>query len=102
MLNTSDTVPRVFMMMVPCPNGTPVVKTLFHPQLYQSIPGVNTPWDDLFYALVTDLGPGNQIASVQFPADAFYLANEVRVLNIAAWQQLEQKIPMLPSAAFLR
>jgi hypothetical protein len=33
MLNTSDTVPRVFMTMGPSPNGTPVVKTLFHPQL---------------------------------------------------------------------
>jgi hypothetical protein len=70
MLNTSDTVPKVFMIMVPGLNGTPVIKTLFCPQLYLSIPGVNTSWDGL-------------ITSVQFPADKFYFTPEVRAPDIA-------------------
>jgi hypothetical protein len=106
MLNTSELVPKVFMMLVPGPNGTPVIKTLFRPQLYQGIPGVNTPWDSLIYAFATDLGPGNQITSVQFPADAFYLTNEVRAPDVAsmaaAWEanpQAEFLGPFDPDAA---
>jgi hypothetical protein len=84
MLNTSDTVPKVFMMLVPGPNGTPVIKTFFRPQLYRGLPGVITSWDGLIFAFGTDLMPGNQITSVQFPTDAFHLTAEVRAPDVAS------------------
>jgi hypothetical protein len=84
MLNTSDLVPKVFMMMVPGPSGSPVIKTIFRPQLYRGLPGVNTAWDGQIFAFGTDLMPGNQITTVQLPADAFHLTPEVRAPDVAS------------------
>jgi hypothetical protein len=74
MLRTSDTVPKVYLALVPGPGDQPVVQVLFRPQLYPVLPGVATPWDNQVFAFGTDLGPGNQITTVVFPADAFHLS----------------------------
>jgi hypothetical protein len=39
MLNTADTASKVYIVTVPGPIGAPVVKTLYHRQLYRSLPG---------------------------------------------------------------
>jgi hypothetical protein len=77
MLGTPNSVPKVYLVLVTGTGGEPVVKTVFRPQLYPSLPGVVTPWNDCVFAFGTDLGPGNQITTVAFPADAFHLAAAV-------------------------
>jgi hypothetical protein len=72
MLNTADTVPKVYLTLTVGPQGTPVVKTLHRPKLYGPLPGVVTPWDNQVYAFGTDLGPGNQITTVKWPDQAFH------------------------------
>jgi hypothetical protein len=74
MLSTADTVPKVYLTLVPGPEGQPVVKTLFRPQLYPGLPGVATPWNNQVFAFGTDIGPGNQITTVRFPDNAFHLS----------------------------
>jgi hypothetical protein len=94
MLSFSDAIPKVYMVMVPGPNGTPVIKTVFRPELYRALPGVNTPYDGLIYGFGTDIGPGNQITTVQFPNDAFHMTNEFWAPDIAsmtaAWEEHPQ------------
>jgi hypothetical protein len=106
MLNTSDAIPKAYLMLVPGPHGTPVIKMVYRTQLYRSVPGIPTPWDNQIYGFATDIGPGNQITTVEFPNNAFYLANEVRAPDIAsmadAWAENPQADalgPFLPGDA---
>ncbi len=98
MLTTSNSVPKAYLMMVPGLQGTPVIKMVYRPELFRSVPGVPTPHDGQVYCNATDIGPGNQITTAVFPPNAFHMANEVRAPDTAsmaaAWAEN-------PQAAFL-
>ena len=67
---------KVYLYLTPgAANGPPLVKTVHRPQLYRSLPGRITPWDNRYFAFATDLQPGNQITTVILPEDAFYLTS---------------------------
>jgi hypothetical protein len=69
-------VAKVYLYLTPGEaNGSPLVKTVHRPQLYRSLPGRITPWDNRYFAFATDLQPGNQITTVILPEDAFHLTS---------------------------
>jgi hypothetical protein len=85
MLGAPDTVAKVYLMLCPGPDGRPRVRSVFRPRQYAPLPGIVTPWDGNVYGFATDLGPGNQITTVQWPEDAFHLsAADVFVKDVAS------------------
>lgn len=102
MLNTSNDVPKAYLMMVPGPNNTPVIKMVYRPEPFRTVPGVPTPHDGHVYCNASDLGPGNQITTAVFPPNAFYMVNEVRAPDAAsmaaAWTANPQAASLGPFA----
>jgi hypothetical protein len=74
MLGAPDTVVKVYLMLCPGPDGGPRARTVFQARQYAPLPGIVNPWDGNVYGFATDLGPGNQITTVQWPEDVFHLS----------------------------
>jgi hypothetical protein len=77
-------VPKVFVYL----DGTgikPVIRNLHRPTRYAPSLGVTTPWDGDVFAFLGDVGPGNAITMVKWPANAFVRTNQSRVPVLGAF-----------------
>ena len=79
-LDSGSDVPKVFVYLAADP---PMVRVLHRPTRYAPTLGRVTVWDNAVYAFSTDVGPGNLIGLLQWPADAFARTVAVQVPTVA-------------------
>lgn len=69
--------------------GLPVIKIAHRVTKFAPGLGATSAWDNRIFAFVSDVGPGNQISTIEMPASPFARTAEVRVPTLgttdAAW-----------------
>ena len=80
-LSAHEEVSGVYAYQVP---GTYEIRTVHRLSQTTSLPGLATPWDGMVFAFEGDVTPPGFINLVQFPANAFHLANPAVLCPTAA------------------
>jgi len=84
LLNAGGDTPKVFLYLTSLPS--PVIKVAHRVSRYAPALGAPTDWDDSVFAFGSDVGPGNQVTLVNFPAgEAFGRTAHVRVPTMAGF-----------------
>lgn len=81
LLGAGDDTPKVFLYF--CSGPSPRIGVVHRITRYAPTLGLATEWDGSVFAMASDLGPGNQVAWVHFPAaTAFTRTSYVRVPTV--------------------
>jgi tRNA threonylcarbamoyladenosine modification (KEOPS) complex Pcc1 subunit len=78
LLDAGQDTPKVFLHF--CGGGVPRIRVVHRITRYAPTLGIATEWDGSVFAMASDVGPGNQVTWVHFPAaSAFARTGYVRV-----------------------